>query len=397
MKRFMLGVAAITGVLSAAALFIGVVNAQSFRTGNNITFGQSEKINQTIYAAGRTIDINSEVFGDVICAGQNVNVAGTIHGDVICAGQNVTVHGTVDGDVRLAGQTVSVDAKITGNATIAGQNFNLLSTGSVGGDISVGSADATLNGKVGRDLAAASSSLTIANSVGRNLKVTVENLTLANGANITGTVDYTSNNELSKAAAAKVGGKITKHEPAKKGEPKRGAVFGFALGWFVYWFLAMLLTAMAIALLFPRMLRAVTDKSLPFPWKAMLIGLLASLLMPVVFILLAITVVGIPLAFIFILSWFVLMILSGPVFGYYLGKVILRRPRNALLTMLVGATVLLVLYFIPIIGFIALLVAFWAGMGMLLMELFKRTPRPEYSSEVIGAGSRGRTKNIKIK
>jgi hypothetical protein len=48
--------------------------------------------------------------------------------------------------------------------------------------------------------------------------------------------------------------------------------------------------------------------------------------------------------------------------------------------MLVGASLLLVIYFIPVIGFLALLSAWWIGSGMLLLEVFHRYPKPSYQT-----------------
>src|SRR5579872_3863837 len=97
----------IVGILLASAK---LVSAHGFYTGTNVDIGQSQPIQETVFAGGNTIDINTEVFGDVFCAGQTVTISGTIHGDVICAGQTVTVNGKVDGNIRLAGQTVNVGA-----------------------------------------------------------------------------------------------------------------------------------------------------------------------------------------------------------------------------------------------------------------------------------------------
>lgn len=371
----------------------GLASAHSFHSGTNVTISRQKPIHQTVFAAGRTVNIDNEVYGDVFCAGQTVTVSGTIHGDVICAGQSVHVTGKVDGDVRLAGQTVTLGASVAGNATIAGQDFVLESVGSVAGDVSVGSTDATLNGSVGRDLAVGGDSATVTASVGRDVRGSVNTLTLASGARVAGNIDYTSKNNLKKSSGAVVNGSVHRSEPQESSKSKHGAVFGFGLGWFAYWFVAMLLTAMVIALLFPQMLHKVTDKATPRPWKALLVGFLASLAAPAIFVLLALTVVGIPLAFLAGIFWFVVLTLSGPIFGYYLGRVMLRDSKQPLLIMLLGATVLLLLYFIPVVGVIALLAAVWLGSGMLLLEIFERTPRPVYA--LASDGSKENTRKTK--
>lgn len=392
MKNFKLAAVLLLFVTAMSLAWVKIASAQTFRTGGNISVGQAEQIDSTLFVAGRNIDINSEVFGDIFCAGQTINIAGTVHGDVICAGQTVNVSGKVDGDVRLAGQTVTLSARVAGNATVAGQTFTLNSTGKIDGDLTVGSADATINGAVGRDIAAGSSNLTISGNVGRNVQGNVNNLTLNSGANVQGNVDYTSSNDLKQASGAQVEGKVTRTTPKKPATSKRGAVFGFGVVWFFYLFFAMLLTALALALLFPRALHAVTDQALPRPWKPLLTGFLASIAMPFVFVLLAISVVGIPLTIILGMLWIVTWLLSGPVFGYYLGRLILRDTKNPLLIMLVGATALLVLYFIPILGFFTLLAASWTGIGMILLEAFARTPKPQYSLPATNSASNNRRK-----
>lgn len=370
-----------SAILLASVFFVwvGIASAHTFRTGDNVILAQNQQVNESLFAAGRSVDISSEVNGDIFCAAQTVNISGIVHGDVICAAQTINLTGRVDGDIRLAGQTVTVGATVSGNATIAGQSFTLASTGSIGGDATIGSTDTTFNGPVGRDVAIGGNNVTIASSVGRNVKASAINLHLNSSANITGDVDFTSKNEVDKAAGAVVGGKVSRSEPVKKGTSKNGAVFGFQLAWFFYCFLAMLLTAMAIALLFPRLLQVVSDNAMPRPWKALLTGFLAFLAMPFIVLILAITVIGMPLAFMLGMLWLVVILLSGPIFGYYLGRIILKGYHHVLPIMLLGASILLVLYFIPFIGILALLSATWVGSGMLLLEVFNRFQKPSYA------------------
>lgn len=377
-SRLKLITAVILVVVSVSLVGVRMASAQNFRSGDNVTVGANERVDDTLYVAGRTVDINSEVFGDIFCAGQNVTVSGTVHGDVICAGQTVNVTGTVDGDVRLAGQTVTLGAEVSGNATVGGQTFNLESTGRIAGDLTIGSTDATLNGSVGRNVAAGNTNLTVAGAVGGRIKASVTNLTLASGARVNGDIEYSSWNNASQSEGAVIGGSLTRKDPPRNGAPKRGAIFGFGVMWFVYWLSAMLFTALALALLFPRLLHNVTDHALPRPWKSLLAGFIASLAVPAILIVLMVTVLGIPLAVVLGLIWLVLLLLSGPVFGYYIGRLVLSRSSQPLLIMLTGASILLVAYFIPIVGFLSLLAATWFGTGMMLLELFKRTPKPEY-------------------
>jgi cytoskeletal protein CcmA (bactofilin family) len=369
----------LAGVLLVAILiFSGVASAHIFRTGDNVTIEKGQTVENTIFASGRTVDISSEVKGDVFCAGQNVTVSGTIHGDVICAAQTVHVSGLVEGDVRLAGQTVTVGGEIKGNASVAAQSFNLESSGKIDGDVSLGSGEGTFNGVVGRDVAASAEHIFISSQVGRDIKGNISRLVLSSSASVQGNIDYASNNSIERAEGSVVNGKITRSD-VKNEDSNKGAVFGFAAGWFVYLFLAMLFMSMALALVFPRLLHNVTDEARSSVLRVLLVGFLANFLVPFLILLVAITIIGLPLALLLGLLWLVILLLSGPLTGYYIGRLLLPNSRSPLLIMLVGATVLLVLYFIPLIGLLALAFAVWIGSGMAVLKIFKQTPRPEYS------------------
>lgn len=367
-------------LLSGMLFFIWsqVTNAQSFHTGTNVTIGQKDVLDKTVFAAGQTVDINTEVDGDVFCVGQTITISGTVHGDVICAGQTVTVSGKVDGDIRLAGQTVTVSAIVSGNATIGAQTFVLDSSGAIDGDMTVGTTTATINGKLGRDLTIGSGTATLASSVGRNVTGDVTDLVLTSTANVAGNIEYTSKNTLQQNSNAIVGGTVTQKEPTQVPHSKRGAIFGFGFGWFVYVLLAMAFTALVIAILFPQLLREVSERAVTNPWKALATGLLSSFAAPVVISVIGITVIGIPLAIIASLAWLLVLLVSGVFFAFYLGRLVMQDTRHAVLITLVGTMILSVVYFVPILGFVIFLAAVWMGSGMVLMELFRRTPKPIY-------------------
>ncbi len=361
---------------------MGAATAHSFHTGTNVVLGQGEAIHQTVFAAGSTVDISREVYGDVFCAGQNVTVSATVHGDVLCAGQTVHVTGKIEGNVRLAGQTVTLGADVSGNATIGGQTFTLESTSKIGGDLTLGSATASLNGAVGRDVLVGGSNVTISSTVGRNVKGSVETLLLTASARVAGNVDYTSKNLISAAEGSVVGGAVTRTEPPQQAKDKHFAVLGFGIAWFVYWFFASLLIALAFALLFPRVLHSVSGKAIKHPVKSALVGLLACATVPVIIVILFFTLVGIPLGLLLSLLWLVVLLLSWPFTAFYLGRLLMRKAKNSLLIMLVGASVLLVALFLPIIGMLVAFATVLLGTGMFLLEVMQRTPKPEYSIEV---------------
>jgi cytoskeletal protein CcmA (bactofilin family) len=377
MKRIKLLVAGILVLAIFPLLGIALTaNAQSFRTGNNITVPSNRTVDSTLYATGNNIDVAGTVQGDVICAGQSINISGTVTGDVLCAGQSVHIDGTIEGNIRIAGQNVTVSGSVGRNANIVAQNATTDSGSKIGGDIGIVAQNSNINGSIGRDLAAASGSATVNNTVGRNIHANVNQLTLQSEAQVQGYIDYTSSNNLDRQNGTEVNGRITRHEPPAG----QGDISWVGLGWAftLYVVISMLIVALVLVLLMPRAFQTAANTALASMGKTILIGIAASILVPIIIVALMFTLIGIPLGILLLLAWLVILFLSGPFAAYLLGRLILRdSARNAVLVMLLGAVVLIILYLIPFLNILVLLLALWFGVGMILQAL--PWSRPRYS------------------
>lgn len=358
------------GFLAAIPIFGLAItaNAQSFRTGDNITVPQNRTVNSTLYATGRSIDVAGTVQGDVICAGQNITVSGTVTGDVLCAGQSIHINGTIEGNVRLAGQNVTISGTVNKSASILSQNLTTDSDSAIGQDIGITTQDVVINGSVGRDLAAASSNVIINNSIGRNVQGDLNKLTLQSNAAVQGFIDITSPNNIRRDTGSQVQGRVTRHEPQESNNTTNWV----GLGWlFTFYILAaMLILALALVLIMPGAFQVAANTALSSLGKTILIGIAATVIVPIVIIALMFTIIGIPLGILLLLAWLLVLFLSGPFAAYLLGRLLLRdNARNAFLVMLLGAVILLILYLIPFLNILALLLVLWFGIGMILRAL----------------------------
>ena len=368
-----------------AALLVGfavlgwtvTAHAQGWRTAATVSIGADQTVDETVYAAGQTVDIAGTVNGDVICAGQSVTISGTVNGDVICAGQSVEVTGTINGSVRIIGQSVNLGAVVDRNASVAGQNITLSAGAQVKGDLSVAGQNATVDGSVGRDLAAGAATVAVNGKVGRNVSVADGTLNFGNSAAVAGSVTYTSDNNLSRQPGAVIVGSVTRHIPVRHAPVHREL---FAGVWFaLYFFVALMVLALALVLLFPQALQSVSEVAVLSPWKTGLIGVGVSIVVPAVVIALLVTLVGIPLALLVVIGWIFAIFISWPLAAYYLGRRLLQsRTKNPVLFMLLGEAILLIIYFVPFLGGLITLLAMWFGLGMIVRQ-WRRLPRPAYS------------------
>lgn len=355
----------------------------SFRTGNDVTVPEGQSLSTSLFASGKTIDIAGNVDGDVFCVGQDITVTGDISGDVICAGQTVRVAGHVNGNIRVAGQSVTIGGTTARSVTAAGQDISLEASGSVGGDASFGGQNVTLNGSIGRDLAVGATTATINGVVSRDVQASVTDLTLGNNARITGDLSYVSRHDVSRAGGAQVSGAISRSEPpaGQEGGARFGSLIGGSFMFALYMFVALLVVALALILLIPQFIHDAATVAMHSPWKTLLVGFLASFIMPVIIAALMFTLIGIPLALLLLLSWVVIVCLSVPFAAYYLGSLLISKNTNSpIWMMLLGTAIILVLYMIPLVGFIVWLVATWFGLGIILLQ-YSRLPRPRYATQ----------------
>ncbi len=376
MKHIKLIVLSLSVVVVSILTFSGVTSAQSFKSGDTVTVPTGEIVDSLLFAGGNTIDIAGTVNGDVYCGGQNVTISGTVKGDVICAGQTVNVSGKIEGNARLAGQSVIISGTIDGSATVATQTLTLEKNGNIQRDLVGGTQSATLSGVIGRDLAVGASSVTINGKVGRNVKGDVETLAVGSTGKIEGNLNYTSDVSPVISSGGQIVGTVTRTAPERQQSAASPSSFAVTIWSLVYIFIALLVVALVLVLLVPTVFQRLSSTALSSPGRVVLTGLVGMIVVPTLIVLLFISTIGLPLGVLVLLMWCVAVMLSGPFVGYVVGRLLLKNQKRPILIMLMGTSVLLIIYFIPILGFFAVIAASVFGTGMLLDEAIRRLSRP---------------------
>lgn len=325
------------------------------------------------FYSGVLVEVSGRVDGDVYASGQSVIISGDVTGDVIAAAQTITITGTVEGDVRLAGQDVTISGDVSRSGTIFAANIFVGEAGSFGEDLVGAAADVRIAGSVGRDLMVSVGRLSINGSVG-------------------GDVTYVSDREA-KIADGAVTGSVERVEPAQtpRVEVSPWAVF---FGWFLgslYAIIAFSLITLAAGFLLPRWLRRVTDHLVPSPWKALLVGLVACLAVPVAAVFLLVTIIGAPLGLAALLVWFVLMLASFVYGAFYIGRLLLRGGQHPAVVSLLGGLILVVALQIPWLNILVWFATVFLGLGAQLLEFQRQRPwsvrtEPDHAADARPSG-----------
>lgn len=355
----------VLAVLLIAVVLLGAlpgVAAAAQRSGGSVTVGADETVDEDLTVFGGTVTIRGTVEGDLTVFGGNVVIesGAEITGDVEANGGNVQIDGTVGGDVTATSGNVFV-----------GQ-----------------SAD------IGGTLEAAAGSIIVAGSVGEDARLAGGSITLAPTATIDGDVEYSTGEDgefTNEAGEAAVGGSITERSDLDIGgggvnvPDFTGPVFG------IYGFLVNLLIGALLLLVLPGTSRRVADRVTEEPLRTGAVGLGALIGAPIALVLIAITIVGIPLT----LAGFVAYALAvwlATIYGRYaVGEWILGYTDvdNRWAALFAGLVVVAILVRIPFVGWIFQLAVLLLGLGAMatLLYRFVRGQRGSETAETAEEGT----------
>ncbi len=358
------------------------VQAFSVQHGSAVNVAKDQTIEGNLYAAGTNVIVDGHVTGDVFCAGQAININGIVDGDVICAGQTISVGGSIGGSVRIAGSNIEIGGKIARGLTLAGANVNLATEASVGWDAMVAAANANMSGNIGRSLMGAGANFVLGGNIGKDTLLYLGNnkskdmieLSVLDSAVLGGTLVYTSKIDASVSAKAQVKGKVTHNFPPV---PKRKQTDGF---WCFGMFLIAALSALVLAYVLMKiwkkpMFDMVETMTVKF-WPTVGWGAILTIMAPIVAILLAITIIGFRLTLMTIWSWLILMMVSKVVAGVAIGKLLVNKYWTAkkdsvAWIVAIGIVLCWIVFYIPIIGWFASMIAMFWGAGAVVLCLKK--------------------------
>jgi hypothetical protein len=149
--------------------------------------------------------------------------------------------------------------------------------------------------------------------------------------------------------------------------------------WFAWWVavsISVLVLGMLLLLLAPRVPPRVLEAGRDAVGPAIGWGLAVAVGLPIVCLLLAVTLVGIPLALIGLLSLALLFGLGYVSAALLLGRRLIREPSSLYLAYVVGFVILRIVDLIPVLGNLVTAAATVYGLGALTVAAWRAAHRP---------------------
>ncbi|HEX9608228.1 MAG TPA: hypothetical protein VF962_13440 [Gemmatimonadaceae bacterium] len=346
--------------LSATALMVSTLSCRkSERPQNEVT-----RRGEDVIASGSTPTVMDSVPGDAIIAGGDASFGGATGGDYLGAGGHQAITGRIHGSVRAVGGEIHVAAAIDRNATIAGGSVELDSAAIIARNAYIVGGTIQVKGTVQEGLMAYGGAITLDGVVGRDVEVAGGALRVGPHARIAGNLRYrVPAGKAQIDPAARITGTVTALPVSNRG-----------VLWHLLWILGFLLVGAVVVALFPRFMVEAAEILPEHPGRSALVGLGWGILVPIAIVVAAITVVGLPLAFLTAAVYVVVVCVASVPFAVWLGRLLLgARARGGregtLVNFLVGGFLLLVVGIIPWVGGWVSLIAGVLGLGTILLEV----------------------------
>jgi cytoskeletal protein CcmA (bactofilin family) len=351
--------------------------------------------------------VDGTLDGDLTAWFQSGTINGVVTEDVNVFAQDLTISGEVGDDVRAIANSMNILGTVKGNVLAAGSFVRVGEDAVIDGDLLVGAGNVTIDGVVKGGVRIGTGHLAMNGTIGGDAHISTDGgITMGDDASIGGDLHYEgpaqiefSHGAVKGAITFKTKGEKREFDDIESAVGRFTRTFGIVLH--IFLFLAALIAGSVIFAFTKDHANRTAEILRTKPLKSLGIGFIAAICVPIICVIMLVLVLTIPLGFVVFLVYLVALYIAKFYVGLWLGKLILRnRPAGAspIPPMLLGITILYVLTWIPILGFLITLVVIFFGLGALLQRketrlngAFEPTPSPEPPGlpEALPAGPQG--------
>lgn len=327
-------------------------------------------IKSSLVANGSDTDVQGVIDGDLFCNGNKVNISGKVTGNVFCYASQFDLSGSVEGGIYVVAQKAEITGLVGGQAYFAVSNLITSSASRFRQDLSVFSSTAKLSGLVLRNLSVYSNSLSLDATVAGTVNARANSLTLLKNTDIKGDLNYSATN-FDRQNGSSITGRLSKQQSnsAYGGTNFSGDNLLVLVLLYLGFVMSLLIVSMSTVVLLPKFYNKALGQIKDHTSKSILLGFVNLIITPILIAILALTVIGIPLAGLVSVGWVLSLMLSGPVFAYLVGSKMVKDNKKYIKRMLAGSLVVLLLYAVPIVNVLVASAVAIVGSGALVSML----------------------------
>jgi hypothetical protein len=297
------------------------------------------------------VKINDEVNGDTFLVGQNVVISKPINGDLYVIAENVVIDAPINGDLKVAATNVEIKSQVSGSFAFIADKVLITPLGEISKDAYGLASEFNLYGRVGGDL---------------NMGYADEANILVEG-NVAGNIHYLNSipNITSKAF---LGGKLVKTNPNDYQVKEENRRFSEIIQKIVH-SLSLIFIVMLALRFIPKKFGSAFGLYKSNFGKNILFGLLALFAFPLIIILLAVSLIGLPIALLSTALLFFALYIAPIYPAMWIGQKLLPNSKSILMQAICGIFIFDVVSMGPVIGSLILTFSIITFLGLVLKIL----------------------------
>lgn len=369
--------------LALFALWTADAGAADFSAGDEVEVSGAH--DDMVMAAGGRVRVNAQVRDDLFIAGGKITVTDTEADHLITAGGRLSLTGISVRDVIAAGGNLTLGAvRVADDVVISGGRVEIDTRSEVSGSTVVAGGEVELAGTFVGDVTAAGGTVRLDGHIGGNADLSARRLVIGPAAQIYGDLVHRAK-KVEISPQARITGTVT----ARPYEDRltRRDLFYRLIGVGVLAALAFIaggiVLSAVLAGVLPGFMEATNATLRARALPSLGTGVLWAVGAPLAVAIFMVLVIGIPLG-LFLLGVFALTFpLSGAVVSHFVGRMIRGRGREApgtggrVLWTLLGALIIALLGFVPILGLAVPLLIFLLGAGAAVLVFVGSRERAE--------------------
>ena len=356
-------------------------------------WAETQRLAGDIFAADGALILEGEPAGDIFAVGETVTVRQAAEGTVHAAGRRVELAGPTAGNIYTAAMTVQVSGAAAGRLYALGYEVRLLPDSRIGRGARLAGRTVAVGGQIDGTLMAGGEAVALDAVVRGDAYVSAETLTLSPDARITGNLYYRANSAIDVPQGAVLGDVIFDGSPettagsvseaiGEWGDERASAILVGGLGSFFV--ICQLLAGIVVFVFMPglagRIRTAIEQQTgANFLWGVAGLGVVIGAIL-----LLAVTLIGLPIALILALALPFFLITAFAIGA--VGWIILAAKGakwelpftlwTRLLIALAAVVPIYLLSALPLVGWVVMLATTIFGLGALLLAMRDRPGAP---------------------
>jgi cytoskeletal protein CcmA (bactofilin family) len=335
----------------------------------------SYRFSGDLFTSGSNVHVTDSSVEDLFAAGESVTLDADVRETAHMAARNVRVNRGVGENLYAAGYNVEVEAPVGGDVVAAGYHVEIGPNASVARDVFAAGRTVTIRGPVMGNVSIRGRTVEIAGPISGSADIRAREIRFTDGARIGGTLTYSSRGPVTVPADVIAPDRVTANvsETDEVGS-WIAAVVAFSL--------VVLVLMVLFAFLFKTTLPGTRAVIASRPWRDLLFGLIATSALFGSILVLAVSLIGIPLIPVVIVLLPFVILAGWLTTAHAIGAIVIRRaqllPGNgwaAFGAIVLGVIVLAFASAIPFVGWVIAVLAVIMGIGAWFAQMLSPAQR----------------------